>query len=245
MKLRYLIICVAALAVALASTATANAASSGTFKVTASGKQSLTWSLNGTRGSCEIQTGSGSGSTSISFKSVKAGFVSVNKSGILGSVTSAAKGERLGSFVETHTACPGFEPVPPYTADASGCGALKFDVRMDFATKKGLTWVTGPALPLPGGVCPNYTDQLFSSDLAVCGDSFTQYKRSWGLVYGGAGLFSSKWNISTKNLLKVKKGKKKTITGKTTIDCKPTSLYSNPIILKGELKYSLVFKRTS
>lgn len=241
---RHLTVCAAALALALASTASASAASSGVFKVTASGKQSLSWSLNGTRGSCEIQTGVGSGSTDISFKSAKAGFVTVNKSGLIGSVTSAAKGDRTGSFVETHSQCPGFEQVPPYTQDASGCGALKFDVRMDFATKKGLTWVTGPAQPLPAGSCPNYTDQLFSTDLTACGDSNTQYKRSWGLAYGGAGLFASKWNVSPKTLLKVKKGKKKTITGKTTVDCKPASSYSNPISLTGKLTYSLVFKRT-
>jgi hypothetical protein len=115
---------------------------------------------------------------------------------------------------------------------------------MDFKTKSGLTWVVGPASPLPFGPCPNYTDYLFSSDLTACGGSNTPYKRSWGLSYGGAGLFATKLNISMKSLLKVKKGKKKTITGKATIDCKPKSSYSNPITLKGELKYSLVFKRT-
>lgn len=244
MKLRYLIATCAALAV-VSMPASASAASSGVFKVTASGKQSLTWSLNGTRGSCEIQTGNGSGSSGFSFKSSKAGFLTVSKaSGILGSITTSAKGTRAGSFTETYTACPGFVPPPTFTADASGCGDFKTGIRMDFNTKNALTWVTGPASPLPGGICPIYGDFLFSNDLTACGDSNTQYKRSYGVSFNGAGLFASKLGISVKSLLKVKTGKKKTITGKSTVECKPQSTYSNPITLKGELKYSLVFKRT-
>jgi hypothetical protein len=245
MKLRHLLLAASLLAITLTGVQSAAAASTGGFKVTASGKQSLSWSLNGTRGSCEIQTGTGSGSTDISFKTAKAGILTVSKSsGILGSLTSGAKGTQTGSFVETSTPCPPNAAVPPFTSDASGCGAVKFDVRMDFKTKNGLTWVVAPASPLPFGPCPNFNDQLLSSDLTACGDSNTQYKRSWGLAYGGAGLFATKLNISMKSLLKVKKGKKKTITGKATVDCKPQSSYSNPIVLKGELKYSLVFKRT-
>ncbi|MBJ7353535.1 MAG: hypothetical protein JHC98_01810 [Thermoleophilaceae bacterium] len=244
MKPRHLIAFAVSILTVLALASTAGAASSGVFKVSASGKQSITWSLNGTRGSCEIQTGTGSGSTNFSFKTAKAGLLSVSRSGMLGSLTTSAKGSQSGSFVETHTACPPFEVVPPYTQDASGCGARKFDVRMDFATKKGVTWVIGPAQPLPLGSCPSYTDQLLSTDLTSCGDSNTQYKRSFGLAYGGIGLFASKLNISMKSLLKVRKGKKKTITGKTTVDCKPASVYSNPLVLKGELKYTLTFKRT-
>lgn len=243
MKLRCLLV---ATALALALPSAAQAASSGTFKVSASGKQSLTWSVSGTRGSCEIQTGTGSGSASLSFKSPKAGILFVSKSGgIVGSVPTKATGERTGTFTETHTACPGFEEVPPFTADASGCGSYKTGIRMDFKTKNAFTWVTGPATPLPGGACPSYGDYSLSSDYSACGDSFTQYKRSWGMVYGGAGLFASKLGISMKTLLKVKKGKKKTITGKAKVDCKPASTYSNPLTIQGDLKYSLVFKRTS
>jgi hypothetical protein len=246
MKLRYLIITAAALISALAITANASAASSGTFKVTSSGTQSLSWSVSGTRGSCEIQTGSGSGATSFSFKSAKAASLYVSKSGgIVGSLTSGAKGDQTGTFTESYTPCPGFENRNPFVADASGCGARKFDVRMDFKTTHGLTYVVGPAQQLPGGVCPTFGDYLSSSDLTACGDSDTQYKRSWGLSYGGIGLFATKMNISMKSLLKLKKGKKKTLTGKATIDCKPASTYSNPVVLKGELKYSLTFKRSS
>jgi hypothetical protein len=201
--------------------------------------------LNGTRGSCDVQTGNGSGSSGFTFKSSKAAFVTVSKSsGILGSIDNSLKGTRAGSFTETHATCPGYEPPPTFTADASGCGEYNSGLRMDFKTKNALTWVVGPAMPLPGGACPGYGDYLLSSDLAACGDSTTQYKRSWGAAYNGVGLFASKLGISTKSLLKVKKGKKKTITGKATVDCAPQSTYSNPLTLKGELKYSLVFKRT-
>jgi hypothetical protein len=245
MKLRLLIFTAAALVSALSIAATAGAASSGTFKVTSSGKQSLTWSVSGSRGGCEIQTGNGSGSTSFSFKSPKAAMLYVSKSGgIVGSLTSGAKGEQLGSFTQTTTPCPGFEALPPFIADASGCGARKFDVRMDFKTAGGLTYVAGPAQQFPGGTCPNYGDFLSSSDLTTCGDSNTQYKRSYGLSNGGIGLFATKMNISMKTLLKLKKGKKKTLTAKATIDCKPASTYSGPVVLKGELKYSLTFKRS-
>ncbi len=232
------------IALALAVPASAQAASSGVFKVSASGKQSLTWSLNGTRGSCEIQTGNGSGSADLSFKTSSSGVLTVSKSsGVVGSITTKAKGSRSGTFTETYTACPPFAANPPFTADASGCGSFTSGIRMDFKSKGAFTWVTGPASPLPSGACPSYTDYLFSSDLTACGDSNTQYKRSSGIVYGGAGLFASKISLSTKSLLKVKKGKKKTITGKARVECKPQSSYSNPLSISGELKYSLVFKR--
>lgn len=244
MKLRCLLI---AVVLSLAVPSVAQAASSGTFKVSVSGKQSLTWSLDGTSGSCEIRRGSGSGSTSFSFKSPKAALLFVSKSGgIVGSLNSTAKGERTGNFTTTTaTPCPGFEPQAPYTEDASGCGATKTGIRLDFKTKNAFTWVSGAANPLPPGLCPNFTDQLLSTDLTACGDSSTQYKRSYGLTYGGSGLFATKLAISMKTLLKVKKGKKKTITGKAVVDCKPATMLSSPITLKGELKYSLVFKRSS
>lgn len=243
MKLRFLLV---ASALALALPSAAQAASSGTFKVSANGKQSLSWSINGSRGSCEIQTGVGSGTSNLSFKSSKSAMLFVSRSGgIVGSLNTKATGERAGAFTETYTACPGFEPPPTYVADASGCGGYSTGVRLDFRTKNAFTWVTGPAFPLPGGACPTFGDFLLSTDLAACGDSSTQYKRSWGLAYGGVGLYITKLGISMKTLLKVKKGKKKTITGKASVDCKPASTFSNPLTIKGELKYSLVFKRTS
>ena len=85
------------LALALIVPTSAGAASSGTFKVTVSGKQSLSWSLDGTHGNCEIRRGTGSGQVDLSFKSDKAASLFVSKSGgIVGSIPTRAKGTRSG-----------------------------------------------------------------------------------------------------------------------------------------------------
>jgi hypothetical protein len=118
---------------------------------------------------------------------------------------------------------------------------------MDFKHKGAFDYVTGPSQTYPPGVCPAPTSSglQLSSDATACGDSDTQYKRSYGLG-GEAGLFATKHSLATKTLLKTKKGKSKSITGKATVDCKlPSSFYSNPVIIRGSLKYTLTFKRSS
>jgi hypothetical protein len=251
MNFRYLMVLGVAISSALVFAATAGAASSGVFKVSASGKQELTWSLDGTRGACEIRRGAGSGNVKFSFKTPNAASLYVSKSGgITGSINLKATGTRAGSFGETTvTPCSGFEPSAPFTEDASDCGATAFAPRMDFKTKGAFTWITAPSSIATGGPsCPFYVDSslLLSSDLKACGDSDTQYKRSWGVsAAAGEGLFASKISPSMKTLLKIKKGKSKTITGKASVDCKPASTYSSPVVIKGSLKYSLKFKRTS
>ena len=235
------------LALALIVPTSAGAASSGTFKVTVSGKQSLSWSLDGTHGNCEIRRGTGSGQVDLSFKSDKAASLFVSKSGgIVGSIPTRAKGTRSGNYGETtQTPCPWLEPSSPFTAEAGSCGAFNSSIRVDFKTKGAFSWTTGSAQPLPSGACPAFGDYLLSTDLTQCGDSNTQYKRSSGLAYGGIGLYSAKLAISMKSLLKLRKGKKETITARTSVDCRPASTLSSPITLNGELKYSLVFKRVS
>ena len=133
MRTHRLLIPAAAICLALLM-ATAAQAKSGSFKVSVSGKQSYSWSLNGTTGSCEIKRAIGSGTDSFSFKSPKsAPFYVSTSGGIMGSLNATAKGTRTGAFtVATTTACPGFEPGLPFTDDASGCGDYSYKLRMDF-----------------------------------------------------------------------------------------------------------------
>lgn len=249
MRTHRLLIPLVAIACTLAMSATAQAAKSGTFKVSVSGTQSYSWSVDGTTGSCEIQRGAGSGTNKFSFKSPKSTpfFISTS-SGLMGSLNATAKGNRTGSFsVTTAAPCPGFEPGLPFFADASGCGDYKYNLRMDFKQKGASQYVTGPSLTYPPGACPSPIESsiLQSTDLAECGDILgTQHKRSWG-ADDGTGLLASKISPSIKTLLKTKKGKSKSITGKAAVDCKPASTYSSPVNIRAELKYTLTFKRTS
>lgn len=229
-------------------TATAQA-KSGSFKVSVSGTQNYTWSLDGTSGSCEIQRGAGSGTNKFSFKSPKsAPFFISTSSGIVGSLNATAKGNRSGAFsVTTATPCPGFEPGPPFFDDASGCGDYKYKLRMDFKQKGAFQYVTGPAQTNPPGACPSpYASPfMLSTDLKECGDILgTQHKRSFG-ISGAPGLLASKISPSIKTLLKTKKGKSKSITGKAAVECKPASTYSSPVTIRADLKYTLTFKRTN
>lgn len=227
-----------------------SAAGAATFKVTGSGSQQLKWSVSGTRGTCEIRQGTGSGSTAFKFKTTKSSMLYVAKSGIVGSVMFSASGTQTGSYGETTvTECPGYAPSDPYTSEATGCGPFKTNPRLDFKTKGAFTYLTGPVQSLNiTGPCPHYIDDSLteSSDFSACGDSNTQYKRSWGVSSSSSrGLLASKLHLSMKKLLKVKKGKKKTITGKSSVDCSMPSSLSSPVRITAELKYSLVFKRTS
>ncbi len=248
MRSHRLFIPLVALTFALLLTATAQA-KSGSFKVSVSGTQNYSWSLDGTRGSCEIQRGTGSGTNKFSFKSPKSTpfFVSTS-SGITGSLTATARGNRTGSYsVTTATPCPGFEPGPPFIDDATGCGAYKYNLRMDFKQKGAFQYVTGPSQTYPPGACPSPIESsiLLSTDLAQCGDVLgALHKRSWG-VSGAAGLLASKISPSVKTLLKTKKGKSKSITGKAAVECKPASTFSSPVTIRADLKYTLTFKRTS
>ncbi|MGH2960234.1 MAG: hypothetical protein ACRDKE_11565 [Solirubrobacterales bacterium] len=247
MRTHRLILPIAAIICVLLMSATAQA-KSGSFKVSVSGTQNYTWSLDGTSGSCEIQRGAGSGTNKFSFKSAKAAplFISTS-SGIVGSINATAKGNRVGTYSVTNAApCPGFEPGLPFFDDVSGCGDYKYNLRLDFKQKGAFQYVTGPTLTYPPGHCPSpISSSLFlSTDLTQCGDSSVQYKRSHG-VFGGEGLLASKIAPSIKKLLKTKKGKSKSISGKASVDCKPASWYSSPVMIRADLKYTLTFKRTN
>lgn len=248
MRTPRLLIPLAAILCMLAMSANAQA-KSGVFKVSVTGNQTYSWSIDGTSGSCEIQRGAGSGTNNFSFKSPKATpfFISTS-GGMMGSLNATAKGTRTGAFSVTNAApCPGYEPGLPFFEDASGCGDFKYNLRMDFKQKGAFQYVTGPGLTYPPGACPSPIGSsfLFSTDFSACGDSLTtQYKRSHG-VSGSTGLLASKISPSIKTLLKTKKGKSKSISGKASVDCKQPSSYSSPVNIRAELKYTLTIKRSS
>ncbi|MGK2878532.1 MAG: hypothetical protein ACSLFF_08155 [Solirubrobacterales bacterium] len=248
MRVHRLLIPVATICCTLLVATTAQAAS-GSFKVSVSGTQSYSWSLDGVTNTCEVKRGAGSGTSKFSFKSPRsAPFFISTSSGITGSLNASAKGNRSGNFsVTTVTPCPGFEPGLPFIDDASGCGDYKYKLRMDFKQQGAFQYVTGPSQTYPAGVCPSpIKSSLFlSTDLTQCGDGNDLHKRSWG-VSGAAGLLASKISLSIKKLLKTRKGKSKSITGKAAVECKPaSSAYSNPVNIRAGLKYTLTFKRTS
>jgi hypothetical protein len=247
MRIHRLLLPIAAICCALLMATTAQA-KSGSFKISVSGTQSLSWSLNGTTGTCEIRSAVGSGTNKFSFKSPKSTTVFVSSSaGVVGSLNAVATGTRTGSFTTaTVTPCPDFEPSPTFSDDASGCGAFKYNLRLDFKQKNAFQYVTGPGVSNPSGLCPSPTSSslFLSTELTQCGDGNALYKRSFG-ISGDTGLLASRLSLSTKKLLKTKKGKSKTITGTSNVECSPPSSYNAPLTIRAQLKYKVTFKRVS
>ena len=96
-----------------------------------------------------------------------------------------------------------------------------------------------------GGDCPFPDGGYFFStngDRTACGDGKQVWQRSWGVV-GPTGLFATKLHVTTKGLLRVKKGTTKHITGRKDVDCTTGSQYSGGIPTTGTLQYTLSLKR--
>ncbi|MBI5309926.1 MAG: hypothetical protein HZB14_02675 [Actinobacteria bacterium] len=237
----------------------AQSASAASFKVSVRGTQYLNWSLDGNTNNCEVRRGQGSGEAKFSFKSTGRNslFVGSGRKAprIVGSVNAQANGTISGSFSDTLvTACDPFAPADPYIAPATGCGDTSFGLRVDLKTRGAFVYVNGPSMPGSGGsiaavgLCPFPIDNslLLSTDLSACGDGSNLWQRSWGVASsGGQGLFASKLSISSKRLLKTRKGKSKVITGRAVVSCNvPASLYAGGVTMSGELKYTLTLKRT-
>lgn len=251
---RPILLMIVVLAALAAGTQSAAAA---VFKATATGNQHLEWTVSGSDSGCEVRTATGSGATDFKFSTPKAAFLFVASSKksakVVGSINTVAKGAVSGSFSEaTTTPCPGFAPAPPRTEDSSGCGPIKIGIRLDFNTEGAFVYVAGPKGFLAGeksivGDCPSPVGSSWqsSNDVTACGDSFTkQSRRSWGVSSAwGLGLFASKLTIS-KKLAKMKKGRSKTINGKTSVDCRVGSPFSGGVTFKGDLKYAVKFTRT-
>lgn len=243
---------IALLVLVIAVTAVAaQSASAATFKASIRGTQYLNWSVSGTTDSCEVRRGEGAGEVRFSFKSSSSSTLFVSSArkapNMVGSIPSKATGTISGSFTDSlATACPGFEPKPTYTDPTDGCGTNDFGLRVDLKTRGAFVHVTGPGQLKSTGECPFAFDKLLSTDLSACGDGVNLWQRSWGISsYHGQGLFASKLHISSKSLLRTRKGKRKVITGRAIVSCsQPSNFYSGPVTMNGELKYSLTLKRT-
>jgi hypothetical protein len=230
-----------------------NAAGAATFRTTISGKQELTWKLDGTTGSCEIRHGVGTGTVKFSFKSSKSSLIAVAGGNTVGSINTVAKGSISGSFTDTvETPCPGFAPLDPYMDSTAGCGATHYGIRVDISRHGAFVYVTGPEVPLgpvsiaqSGNDCP-FPDGGYSwstsGDRTACGDGKQVWQRSWG-VGGPTGLFATRLHVTQKGLLHVKKGKTKLLTGHKVVDCTTDSQYSGDIRMTGTLTYTLSMKR--
>jgi hypothetical protein len=229
------------------------AAGAAVFRATISGRQELSWRVDGTTGSCEIRHGVGQGEVTMTFRSTKSSLLAVNRTDVAGSIDAIAKGSISGSFTDSpQTPCPGFTPDDPYTVPAAGCGALRYGLRVDLSRHGAFVYVVGPEVPLgpvsiaqSGGDCPFPDGGYFFStngDRTACGDGKQVWQRSWGVV-GPTGLFATKLQVTTKGLLHVKKGKTKHITGRKDVDCTTGSQYSGGIPTTGKLQYTLSLKR--
>jgi type 1 fimbria pilin len=231
-----------------------HAASAAVFKTSISGKQELTWKLDGTTGNCEIRRGTGNGTVSFRFKSTKpapAFSASGGKLSFTVSIPSVATGSIAGTFTDkVETPCPGFEPREPFSEDVSGCGATRFGVRADVVSHGAFLYVTGPNTPLgpvsisqAGGYCPfplGGSSWDTSLDRSGCGDGKQLWKRSWGVSSsGGEGLLASRIHMTPKQLRR----KKLTITGRASVDCTIPSQYTGGVKLIASLKYTLSLKR--
>ena len=228
------------------------------YKVTVSGKQELSWKVDGTTGNCEIRRGAGSGSVTFRFRdrgAAPAGATAQGKGMYFGtSIPSKATGEIQGAFTDSlATACPGFGPGDPVIAPVKGCGAMTFGVRVDFQYRSdGFVYVTGPEVPLGPvslaaltGECPFPLGGGFDSgsDRSACGDGNQLYKRSWGVSSAfGQGLFASRIAVKPKALLRPKR-KTVVLTGSARVDCTIPSQYSGGVKITGKLTFALTAKR--
>jgi hypothetical protein len=255
MSTRVLLAMLAATVVVAIPAAVAQAAGPFSYSASVSGKQDLTWKVDGTRGNCEIRRGTGDGTVSFRFKSSKPGTAaaSSSRSGLSfnSSIPSVAKGSIAGHFTDApETPCPGFEPGDPVTQSASGCGATRFGVRVDIQAKGAFLYVTGPNVPLgPVSIAQSGSDCPFplggfmdsSSDRTTCGDGRQVWQRSWGVSSaGGAGLFASRVHMTPKQLFRKRKV---VITGRKDVSCTVESSYSGGVKLTGSLKYTITLKR--
>jgi hypothetical protein len=236
--------------------ALARAAGSVSYAASVSGKQDLTWKVDGTSGNCEIRRGTGNGTVGFSFKSPKPATAAASSSrqglSFTSSIPSVAQGSISGNFTDAvETPCPGFTPGDPVTAPTGGCGATRFGVRVDIQARKAFLYVTGPNTPLgpvslaqASGECPFPIGGPIdsSSDRSSCGDGRQLWQRSWGVSYsGGAGLFASRVHMTPKQLFRSKR--KVTITGRKDVSCTIESQYSGGVKLTGSLKYTISLKR--
>lgn len=231
-------------------------ASATSYKATVSGQQELTWSMDGTRGGCEIRRGAGSGRAFFRFRSPRSEPATALARGrglYFGMSNNAtATGTIAGSFTDSlSTACSGFEPAPTYVEPAEGCGDMKFGVRVDASAHGAFLYVTGPNWPIsgsPGSTAANgdpcpFLSSLSNTDFSTCGDGNKLWLRSWAFGALGQGLAASKIAVKRRALLKPKR-RKFSLTGRTKVDCTMPSSYTGGIKITLDLRYTITLKKT-
>ncbi len=246
------------LLIALAVSAPPANAAGVLYRASISGVQELTWSVDGTRGSCEIRRGTGNGSVKFRFRSPKPGPASAlpGRGGLRFSLglPATATGTIAGTFTDANaTPCPGFDPAEPVTRPVDGCGATKFGLRVDAQVRGAFVYVTGPTVPLgppasinqAGGSCPFPLGGPIdsSSDRSACGDGNKLWQRSWGVSYSeGRGLAASRIAIKPGTLLRPKR-RTVLLTGRSRVDCTIESTYSGGVKLTLDLRYTITLRR--
>lgn len=252
MKLRPAVFLVLA-AAALALPASAQAAAKfGKYTVTFSGSQTLSWGMSGSATeSCGLY--SGTGRLDFKFGTTTARKVIVSN-GRIGSFNTAAKGTQSGNYyVDTTSQCNP-SPGPSYSGPITGCGAKSFKPELNFRATRSSTWIhsliSTQNIDDSNFDCAHFL-QLTNYDFGVldsCGpkeDDRANFYNNAVREIGGEGIFPTKFGFTTKSLLKIKKGKKKTFRGRAKFDCSPPTTNGQSVTLRGETKYSLTFKRTS
>lgn len=242
------------LLVAIAASASPASARAVSYRVSVSGQQELTWSVDGTSGSCEIRHGAGNGRVAFRFRSPKPGTGVAKKHGggllFLSSIPATATGTIAGTFTDSvSTPCPGFEPSATFTEPVDGCGATKFGVRVDASAHGAFVYVTGPNWPLgppgsisaTGGSCP-FLPSVGSSDFSTCGDGKKLWQRSWAFGAQGAGLAASRIAVKPRTLLRPKR-RTTLLTGRAKVDCTMTSQYTGGTKIALDLRYTLTLRR--
>jgi hypothetical protein len=244
---------VAVLGCALLGLAAAQA-DAAVYRTSISGRQHVSWKVDGTAGGCEVHRGRGEGAVTFTVKSSKAAPLTggTRRVPLLGSIPSVATGSIEGRFADTvETPCPGFEPGDPVIEPVDGCGSTRFGIRVDVTPKGAFTYINGPATPLgpvstagARGTCPFPVDTpiLSSNDFTACGDGQALWRRSWGIgSSGGQGLLASRISVTPKRL--PRKGRTRVLTGRATVDCTMSSPYSGGVKVTGSLTYRLTVKR--
>lgn len=241
----------AILALALALPSGAQAATSGTFKLSTSISEDLRWSVPAQ--TVECGTYIGSGRTTFSFKSKKAKKILVN-SGMIGSPGYIpGGGPQSGSMsVLATTDCMNAKDLVQPT---SGCGPMSFAPEFSFKHKGSSSYLTS-RIGTSGYDDRNYDCAYFGQlstfaeggGLDDCGlkeDGMREIYNEALRAIGAEGITSVKFPFSPKSLLKIKKGKKKRFTKNLVIHCEPVTERGFKVVFDGTLKASLTFKRVS
>lgn len=242
-----LCVSIAAIVAALAIPTSASAAKTGWFKVSLSGKQSFAWSIDGTRtAECEVVHGVGSGQSELKFRSTKSALVSVNSKGVaMGTFFTKESGTRTASYTETTKFPCQNLPDSPAAAAADGCGPFKANANFSLKKTKGTrTWLS--PLSVEGGPldpCVPYSLAMGDDVGQVC--DYAPAAIDAGGHTSQLRPLAAFFTLKGRTMLKIKKGKKKTITATTRFDCSMPSAFPEPIKLHGEARYQLTFKRSS